>query len=80
MNIARIKKDLGKRRMSMVQDFDYYGTFDILMKDGWAYDGDSQMIILEPYHDETYSDILTELKSRFDEFIWEGPNSAAIGQ
>tara|TARA_R100000544_G_C2186097_1_gene39320 strand:- start:42 stop:284 length:243 start_codon:yes stop_codon:yes gene_type:complete len=80
MNITRLKKDLGKRRMAMVEDFDYYGTFDILMKDGWVYDGDSQMIILEPYHDETYSDILSVLKSRFDEFVWEGANSRAIGQ
>jgi len=80
MNIARIKKDLGKRRMAMVQDFDYYGTFDILLKDGWSFDIDSQMIVLEPYDDETYSDILSELKSRFDEFIWEGAASKAIGQ
>ena len=78
MNISRLKKDLGKRRMAMVQDFDYYRTFDILLKDGWSYDSDSQMIILEPYDDETYSDILSVLKSRFDEFIWEGAASAAI--
>tara|TARA_R110000824_G_C14877826_1_gene643028 strand:- start:352 stop:594 length:243 start_codon:yes stop_codon:yes gene_type:complete len=78
MNISRLKKDLGKRRMAMVEDFDYYGTFDILLKDGWSYDSDSQMIILEPYDDETYSDILSVLKSRFDEFIWEGAASAAI--
>jgi hypothetical protein len=80
MNIARIKKDLGKRRMDMVQDFDYYGTFDILLKDGWCYDSDCQMIVLEPYEDETYKDILSSLKSRFDEFIWLGEASPAIGQ
>ena len=80
MNIARIKKDLGKRRMAMVQDFDYYGVFDILLKDGWVFDHDCQLIVVEPYEDETYKDILSVLKSRFDEFEWQGEASTAIGQ
>jgi len=70
---ARIYKALGKKRVAMILDYDYScGVFDIVIKDGWFYDGDGTIIVLEPFDDENFWDIVKVLKQRFDEFVWTG--------
>ena len=72
-NVSQIKKAMGKKRLAKVKDWDSYGsdpmTFDILMLEGWWYDGDGTLIILEAYPEEdSQADVISILKERIDEF------------
>ena len=70
---SRIYKALGKKRVAMILDYSFEcNVFDIVIKHGWFYDGDGTIIVLEPFDDESFCDIVKVLKERFDEFEWRG--------
>jgi len=72
-SVNTIKKALGKRRMAKVEDFDVQcgydiATFDILMAEGWSYDGGS-IIVFEALADlHSQADVIKELKYQIDSF------------
>lgn len=68
-----IKKALGKRRMAKILEVDTYGMLmvDIVMKEGWFYDGSSTCVFAEWAPDqgeETWQEFLKHLKNCVDEF------------
>ena len=71
-----IEKALGKRRMAKIIEVDTYGMLmvDIVMKEGWFYDGSNTCVFAEwapEQEQETWSEFLKFLKNCVDDFEYK---------
>ena len=69
---SEVRKRMGKKRCSIIEDYDYYSDcFDLLMVEGWIDSYGCTTVILEWDGGETKWDMLNELKRRIDDFEYD---------